>query len=645
MGALLACSSTSKTAPSGSGGSQGGNAATVTANATLGGSAGDVAGATQTGPQMGGATDAAAGRTGFYGGASGGANLSTPSSLSTISTGGSSTTGGTTMGGSSTSSRSGGTAAGGNTGTGGQQTPGEILYGGPCSDLPPWGKGDGDVQLVVDAGHKGQTWSRFYENGVALDHASTILTTAYGRNVQSALKKGRGQAGFRYVRFHGILNDDIGVYSEVDGKAVYDWTRLDQVFDAIVTADLWPMVGISFTPTALASTSKVASALWYNNQPPNISKPNDWTKWEDLMKALVQHLESRYGIEVRNNWLFEVWNEPSWMYEAGNAGYNELYAHTFKGLTAAVPSLRVGGPAGAAGESPALISDLISYTKSNKLELHFITFHHFANDNDGKVADANAMLSFYDSIREAIPSSKFSGNVINDEFGSSLDAVVTRDNEVAASFIAKTVHLIGADSKAGPPYMYAWRSLSDLSEVSDTRHTTAFAEGNYGLLLKGDPAIPASFDVAKPAFNSFRMLHLLGDVRIDATGGTKSDGVNALATTGMIGTVQVLVYNHVAGGTADSSKSSQVKLTVNNIPGSYGFEVMHYMLDRTHANAYQAWVDLGKPAKPNATQWTQIAKSGELCFFQSQGSGSSWTVTYPQNVYGVSLFLISPRLR
>jgi hypothetical protein len=69
------------------------------------------------------------------------------------------------------------------------------------------------------------------------------------------------------------------------------------------------------------------------------------------------------------------------------------------------------------------------------------------------------------------------------------------------------------------------------------------------------------------------------------------------------------------------------------------------MLDRTHANAYQTWGDLGKPAKPDATQWTLIAKSGELCYFRSQASGSSWTVTYPQNVYGVSLFLITPRAR
>jgi len=46
--------------------------------------------------------------------------------------------------------------------------------------------------------------------------------------------------------------------------------------------------------------------------------------------------------------------------------------------------------------------------------------------------------------------------------------------------------------------MYAWWALSDLYEEFDTGTATAFREGNYGLLLKGDPAIPVSFDIAKP---------------------------------------------------------------------------------------------------------------------------------------------------
>ena len=558
--------------------------------------------------------------------------------------------GGTTnaSGGATGGTRTGGAGGSGGVNTDGQQTGGTTggstggEVGVTCTGSAPWGTGNGDVQLVVDAGQKGQAWNRFYEKGVALDHAHTLISTAYGRNAAAALKKGHDQAGFQYVRFHGILNDDVGVYSESNGTAAYDWTGVDQVYDAIAAAGMKPIVEISFTPSAMASTSKVQTALWYNNKSPNISKPKDWTKWEVFMAAIVQHLETRYGAaEVRSNWFFEVWNEPSWMYELGDNGYNELFAHTSKGLAAGDSQIRIGGPAGSAGESPSLISGLISYAKSNNVKLDFITFHNYANDNSGKVGDANAMLSFYDSISNTISSAKFTGTVLNDEFGSSYDTVVTRDNEVAASFIAKTVHLIGTASKAGPPYMYAWWALSDLYEEFDTGTATAFREGNYGLLLKGDPAIPVSFDIAKPAFNAFRLLHMMGDTSVSTTGGTTSDGVNATATVSSASSaVQILVYNHVTGGAADSSKSSQVKLTVNNIPGTGTLKIRQYLLDRSHANAYQTWVGLGKPAQPSASQWTQISSAAELCYFETTATGTSWSATYPQNVYGVSLFTI-----
>jgi Glycosyl hydrolases family 39 len=72
---------------------------------------------------------------------------------------------------------------------------------------------------------------------------------------------------------------------------------------------------------------------------------------------------------------------PSWMYAGTDSGYNALYTHTSKGLAAADNLIRIGGPAGSAGESPSLISNLVSYVKSNNLKLDFISFHNYSNDN------------------------------------------------------------------------------------------------------------------------------------------------------------------------------------------------------------------------------------------------------------------------
>src|SRR4029079_19491029 len=110
---------------------------------------------------------------------------------------------------------------------------------------------------------------------VAADHAHTLLCTAYGRNAQNALRKAHAQAGFQYVRFHGVFNDDMRVYKEdASGAPIYDWSRVDAIYDGIVAAGMRPMVEVSFTPSTLASdSSQVQRFLWYNNASPNISVP------------------------------------------------------------------------------------------------------------------------------------------------------------------------------------------------------------------------------------------------------------------------------------------------------------------------------------------------------------------------------------
>ena len=106
------------------------------------------------------------------------------------------------------------------------------------------------------------------------------------------------------------------------------------------------------------------------------------------MAAFVRHLEDRYGAdEVRDNWYFEVWNEPSWMYSLGDAGYFELYKNTVAGLLQGDPGVRVGGPAGSSGESPSLIRTLITGAINTGTKLDFLTYHRYGDDDGLPIAD------------------------------------------------------------------------------------------------------------------------------------------------------------------------------------------------------------------------------------------------------------------
>ena len=70
--------------------------------------------------------------------------------------------------------------------------------------------------------------------------------------------------------------------------------------------------------------------------------------------------------------------------------------------------------------------------------------------------------------------------------------------------------------------------------------------------------------------------------------------MGAVATRSADGkTVQVIVYNHVDGGQADSGQSAVVSLTVNNLPFTGAIRVRQYIVDRNHANSYRAWLATG----------------------------------------------------
>jgi xylan 1,4-beta-xylosidase len=261
--------------------------------------------------------------------------------------------------------------------------------------------------LAVNAGTKGAEWNRFYEKCIASCHAYTVLHSAYGRNISNALKKAHAEAGFQYLRCHGILDNDVAPFKSA---GVYDWTNLDAIYDSVVAAGMRPEVELSFMPPALASASS-SLTLWYNGVQPSNKPPSNWTTWGNFITALVQHIESRYGAaEVRNNWYFEIWNEPDWMY-SGLTDYLTLYDNTVKAIGAADPLIKVGGPAQSGPSSLGSIATLVSHCKSSGSKLDFVSWHRYANDGgySGTLANSNSISDFAKAVVDQIKTSGFNG--------------------------------------------------------------------------------------------------------------------------------------------------------------------------------------------------------------------------------------------
>lgn len=57
------------------------------------------------------------------------------------------------------------------------------------------------------------------------------------------------EIGFKYIRFHNVFSSMMEVYSlDENGVEVYNFEKLDKVYDNIIESGLLPFFEISFTP-------------------------------------------------------------------------------------------------------------------------------------------------------------------------------------------------------------------------------------------------------------------------------------------------------------------------------------------------------------------------------------------------------------
>ena len=152
--------------------------------------------------------------------------------------------------------------------------------------------------------------------------AARSLRDSYRRDLHAV----RQITGFQYVRFHGILNDDIAVYDEDKQglQILQEISYVDQIYDGLLSAGVKPFVGLSFMPYKLAARPDL-QALWYH---PNVSPPKDYAKWDGMITQLARHLVERYGIEEVATWYFEVWNEPNLDFWTGTPRSNSTLSCT-----------------------------------------------------------------------------------------------------------------------------------------------------------------------------------------------------------------------------------------------------------------------------------------------------------------------------
>lgn len=442
--------------------------------------------------------------------------------------------------------------------------------------------------VQIDAQASTTPFPHFWEQMFGSGRAILTLRESY-RNDLRAVKK---VADFKYVRFHAILHDEVGVYNEDEhGNPVYNFSYVDQIYDGLLKNGVKPFVEISFMPKKLAFNPDALHPFWYKQ---NVSPPKSMDRWDDLMKHFAQHLVDRYGIGEVSQWYFEVWNEPNidfWNGIPRERSYFDLYAHTARDLKSVNPKLRVGGPATAA---TAWISDFLKFTAENHVPVDFISTHAYADDT---------VLDLF-GTHENIPMDEREFRAV-----SKVRSEIKHSSQPDLPFFLTEWNVQGMKEArdtifVGPALANTIRQCDGLVDMmSFWTFSDVFEEGGpipkpfvggFGLRAKGG--------INKPSYYAYGLLHELGNQRI------ANSSKDVIVTRTHDGALAIVAWNLVDPDAQGETKHMSIALS--HLPPSARVEIQR--IDENHGNVLRDYAKMGKPVDPTPEQVDELNQESAL---------------------------------
>ena len=425
-----------------------------------------------------------------------------------------------------------------------------------------------------------------------------------------------------------------GVYREdADGKPIYDWKILDEIFDTYLTNGMHPYAQIGFMPEAMSIHPQPYQHHWkpgdkYGDIETGWAyPPKDYAKWGELVFQWVKHCIERYGQAEVEKWYWEVWNEANGSYwKAKPEDFHKLHDYAVDGVRRALSTARVGGP-DSAGTGGKWTRDFLEHclrgtnyaTGKIGTPIDFVAFHAkgsptYTNDHVRMgiaaqlrtVNDGFAMVASYPELKN-IP-------IVIGEC----------DPEGCAACQGNQMGY-----RNGTMYSsYTAASFGRFQEIADRRGVNLDAALTWAFTFEGYPPFAgfrqlASGGINHPVLNVFKMFSRMHGQRIAVTsdaavpldaiiksGVRQSPDVTALAALGT-NQLALLVWHYhdddVPGPTAE------VALALAGLPaGVKSAMLTHYRIDTEHSNAFEVWKRMGSPQKPTTKQFAELEKASPL---------------------------------
>jgi xylan 1,4-beta-xylosidase len=472
-------------------------------------------------------------------------------------------------------------------------------------------------RLTIDAQAPTTPFPHFWEQTFGSGRAILSLRESYRQDLRTV----KQATNFQSIRFHGIFDDEVGLYdpdrrtinfAQTAGQAgdkvdnsVYNFSYVDQIYDGLLANGVKPYVEMSFMPKMMASDPAALHPFWYH---PVVSPPKDYALWDGLIRAFAAHLVQRYGIDEVASWKFEVWNEPNLDFWGGSpkqASYFELYDHTARALKSVSARIQVGGPSTA---QAAWVTPFLAHTKAAGVPVDFVSTHVYANDTAGNVLHLNgnvpretmvyrAVKMVHDEIAaSAYPSIPLIFSEYNASYSNEPNVT---DSTFMGPWLANNIRLCDGLTQS----MDYW-AFSDVFEEQGVVRSPFY--GGFGLI--------AADHIPKPSLNIFMVLHKLGERRIAV------DSDSALATTTADGVLAMALWNYApptgTGSTytmpaRPASPAKSFELELHHVAPDAVVEV--FRVDDDHGNVLKAFDAMGRPAGDlSPAQVTELRAAGAM---------------------------------
>jgi len=424
---------------------------------------------------------------------------------------------------------------------------------------------------------------------------------------QQQLAEIKHDAGFKYIRMHGLLTDDMGVYKvDAQGHEHYNFQYIDALYDYVLSIGMKPFVELGFMPSALASGTK--TIFWWRG---NVTPPSSYEKWGKLIQALTEHWTNRYGTAEVASWYFEVWNEPNLdgFWAGSQADYFKLYTYSARAIKSVNPHYRVGGPATAGA---AWIPEMIAYCAKNNVPIDFVSTHSYGVDQGfldefgsrGTVLSKDELSVARDVLqnRKEISQSAFPNLELHyTEWSSSYTpADPTHDSYHQAAYILQKLKQVGDAAQS----MSYW-VFTDIFEEPGPRFE-AF-HGGFGLMN--------TQGIKKPAYFAYQFLNKL------STNELKNNDAQSIATTDTKDNVQLLLWdstrtlpdntNNQQYYIKDLPPANKGEVTINLQGLKKGkYKLAISQIGYQQNDAFTAYIGMGSPAQLTKAQVEELkAKS------------------------------------